>query len=72
MTRDSVCRIASEILKIEFQETDVFLTDLFNADEVFCTGTAVQITPVGSIAFNNTTYECNNKIGPVTKNLKEI
>ena len=73
VTRDSVCRIASEILKIEVQEADVFLTDLFNADEVFCTGTAVQITPVGSIAFNNTTYEYNNKkIGPVTKNLKEI
>ena len=43
VTRDSVCSIASEILKIEVQETDVFLTDLFNADEVFCTGTAVQI-----------------------------
>ena len=72
VTRDSVCRIASEILKIEIQETDVFLTDLFNADEVFCTGTAVQITPVGSIAHNNTTYEYNNKkIGLVTKNLKE-
>ena len=72
VTRDSVCKIASEILKLEVQETDVFLTDLFNADEVFCTGTAVQITPVGSITYNNTIYEYNNKnIGPVTKKLKE-
>ena len=34
-------------------------------------GTAVQITPVGSISHNNTIYEYNNKIiGPVTKKLK--
>ena len=72
VTRDSVCRIASDMLKIEVQETDVFLKDLFDADEVFCTGTAVQITPVGSITHNNTIYEYNNKnIGPVTKKLKK-
>ena len=61
VTRDSVCKIASDIFKIEVQETDIFLKDLFNADEVFCTGTAVQITPVGQIItirlFTNTAME---------------
>ena len=73
MTRDSVCKIATEILELEVQETDIFLSDLFSADEVFCTGTAVQITPVGTVTHNNILYKYNNgDIGPVTKKLKTL
>ncbi|MAL64728.1 MAG: branched chain amino acid aminotransferase [Candidatus Marinimicrobia bacterium] len=72
VTRDSVCKIATEILELEVQETDIFLSDLFSADEVFCTGTAVQITPVGTVTHNNTLHKYNNgDIGPVTKKLKK-
>ena len=71
VTRDSVCKIASEILGLKVEETDVFLKDLFDAEEVFCTGTAVQITPVGKITYKNKIYNyCNGKIGPTTKRLK--
>ncbi len=72
VTRDSVCKIASEILKIKVEETDIFLSDLFEAEEVFCTGTAVQITPVGSITYKNDVYRYGKEnLGSVTKELKK-
>ncbi len=72
VTRDSVCKIASETLGIRVEETDIFLTDLFDAEEVFCTGTAVQITPVGKISYKNSVYNYNNgEIGQITKKLKK-
>ena len=33
------------------EESEISVTDLLNADEVFCVGTAVVITPVGSITY---------------------
>ena len=72
VTRDSVCKIASEILDIKVKETDIFLSDLFEAEEVFCTGTAVQITPVGRITYKNNVYNyCSENLGPITKKLKK-
>ena len=72
VTRDSVCKIASEILDIEVEETDISLPDLFEAEEVFCTGTAVQITPVGRITYNNDVYSYYMEdLGPITKRLKK-
>ena len=72
ITRNSVINIASKILKIEVEETNIFLNDLFEADEVFCTGTAVVVTPVGKITYNDKVYEFNNsEMGPITKKCKE-
>ena len=72
VTRDSVCKIASKILGIKVEETDIFLPDLFEAEEVFCTGTAVQITPVGKITYKNNVYQYNKgDLGPITKKLKK-
>ena len=72
VTRDSVCKIAFEILGIKVEETDIFLPDLFEAEEVFCTGTAVQITPVGRVTYNKNVYQYNNgDLGPITKKLKK-
>ena len=72
VTRDSVCKIAADIIGIKVEETDILLNDLFEAEEVFCTGTAVQITPVGKITYKDGIYEYNNgKLGPITKKLKK-
>tara|TARA_A100001388_G_scaffold191687_1_gene144332 strand:- start:666 stop:1697 length:1032 start_codon:yes stop_codon:yes gene_type:complete len=72
VTRDSVCKISSDILGIKVEETDVFLKDLFEAKEVFCTGTAVQVTPVGRITYKNDVYKYNDgNLGPITKKIKK-
>ena len=72
VTRDSVCRIASDILKIKVEETDIYLNDMLEADEVFCTGTAVVVAPVGKITYENKVYEFEySEIGPIAKKCKE-
>ena len=72
VTRNSVCRIASEILDIQVEETDILLKDMLEADEVFCTGTAVIVAPVGQITFKNKIYEFGySDIGPIAKKCKE-
>ena len=53
ITRDSVLKIGEKIFDLKVREEDVTLEDLINADEVFFTGTAVIVAPVGSITFNN-------------------
>ncbi|MBT3216516.1 MAG: branched-chain amino acid aminotransferase [Candidatus Marinimicrobia bacterium] len=49
ITRNSVIRIARDILKLEVEETEITIKDLLAADEAFCTGTAVVVTPIGNI-----------------------
>ena len=72
VTRNSICNISSEILGIEVEETDIYIDDILTADEVFCTGTAVVVTPVGKISYNNAVYKFNNgEIGPITKKYKD-
>ena len=53
ITRDSVLKIGKKLFDLKVKEEDVTLEDLVNADEVFFTGTAVIVAPVGSISFNN-------------------
>ena len=62
----------SDSLDIKVEETDISLSDLFEAEEVFCTGTAVQITPVGRITYQNEVYDYYKEdLGPITKKLKK-
>ncbi len=49
VTRDSAIRIAKEILNLDVIETNVTIDDLLTADEAFCTGTAVVVTPIGEV-----------------------
>lgn len=49
VTRDSVIRIAKELMHLDVQETDVTINELLDADEAFCTGTAVVVTPIGEV-----------------------
>ena len=72
VTRDSVCKIARDILGMRVLETDVYLNEMLEADEVFCTGTAVTIAPVGKIKYQNRVCEFSSgSIGPIAKKCKE-
>lgn len=72
VTRNSVCRIAKDFIGIPVEETDVHIEDVLTADEVFCTGTAVVVTPVGKITHRSQTTEiCGNLMGPMTQKIRE-
>ena len=73
ITRDSVLVIAREILHMEVRERSISIKDFLKADEVFCSGTAVVVTPVGKITTNNASTTINkNKMGPITQKIREI
>ena len=67
ITRDSVIKIAKD-LGINFQEKDISVKELKNADEAFFTGTAAEITPI--IQIDNKLIN-KGKIGEITNLLKE-
>ncbi len=73
ITRDSVCKILTNIMGIELLETDIYLDDLLEADEVFCTGTAVVVAPVGKINFKGKSVRyCKDGISPIATKCKSI
>lgn len=73
ITRDSALVIAREILHMEVRERSITIKDFLNADEVFCSGTAVVVTPVGKITTNKESTIINkNKMGPITKKIRKI
>ena len=71
VTRDSVMRIAQKHFGVTVKETDVSLEDVLDADEVFCTGTAVVVTPVGKITLDGKDHLIQNgEIGELTNQLR--
>ncbi len=67
VTRDSVINISREILGLDIEERSISLSEMMEADEVFCTGTAVSVTPIGKITSDDSVGIINeNKIGNVT------
>ncbi len=73
ITRDSVLTLAKEKLGLVVHETDVTLEEVLHADEVFCSGTAVIVTPVGKITFAGKEYIINqNTIGAKTSELRNL
>ena len=48
ITRGSIFRIAND-LGIQVKETPLTRSDLYTAEEMFCTGTAAEVTPVREI-----------------------
>ena len=73
VTRDSVIKIAQDKLEIEVQETDLTLDEILNADEVFCTGTAVVVNPVGKITHQGQEHSFNNGVmGHVTGEIRKM
>ena len=72
VTRNSVCRIAKDVLGIKVEETDIHLDELLEADEIFCTGTAVVVAPVGKVTYQNKVHQFyGGDIGPITNKCKE-
>jgi branched-chain amino acid aminotransferase len=70
VTRDSVLRIADGILGLDVEERPISLQEMMTADEVFCTGTAVSVTPIGEITSDDSVGIINeNKIGVMTQKL---
>ena len=73
VTRDSVIKLAREKLGIDVQETDVSLDEVLAADEVFCTGTAVVVNPVGKITYQGQEHSFNNGVtGHVTGEIRKV
>ena len=72
VTRNSVCRIAKDVLGIKVEETDIRLDELLEADEVFCTGTAVVVSPVGKVTYQDKVHHFSGgSIGPIANKCKE-
>ena len=73
ITRDSVITLAKDTIGLEVLETNVTLTELYDADEVFCTGTAVVVTPVGSITGLDGKHKiADGKMGQLTYKLRQL
>ncbi|MCO5590692.1 hypothetical protein L7F22_044667 [Adiantum nelumboides] len=69
ITRKSVIELARS-RGYEVEERQVSIDELKGADEVFCTGTAVVITPVGSIVLENDRLQyANGGVGKVSQEL---
>ena len=60
VTRKSIIQLAQDQLGLNVEEGDLLLKDIFSADEVFCTGTAVVVTPVGQVTFQGETHTIND------------
>ena len=69
ITRDSAWQLAEKELGMKVVERRIRRSELYLADEVFLTGTAAHVTPVGEI--DNRPIG-NGEIGPVTKSLSDL
>ncbi len=69
ITRDSVIELASKELGMEVVSRRMHRSELYLADEVFLTGTAAHITPMGEL---DNRKIGDGEMGPVTKKLQDI
>ena len=69
ITRDSVLTIAKNELGIDVIQRRINRSELYLADEVFLTGTAAHLTPVGRIDNRDIG---DGDMGPLTKELQDI
>ncbi|MBI4234651.1 MAG: branched-chain amino acid transaminase [Chloroflexi bacterium] len=69
ITRDCVMQLASHELNLETVERPIGRSELYLADEVFLTGTAAHLTPVGEI---DNRKIADGEPGPVASSLQEI
>jgi branched-chain amino acid aminotransferase len=69
ITRDSAIRLAKDELGIDVVERRIRRSELYLADEVFLTGTAAHITPVGSL---DRRPIGSGGIGPVTQRIRDV
>jgi branched-chain amino acid aminotransferase len=69
ITRDSVINLAREELGIDIVERRVHRSELYLADEIFLTGTAAHVTPVGYL---DDRPVGSGEAGPTTQRIQEI
>ncbi len=68
--RDSVIRLAREKFNLEVVEMPLPITQVLEADECFCTGTAAVVTPISSIAYQGReTVYGQFAPGPITQQI---
>jgi len=69
ITRDSVFQLIKNELELEVVERPVDRSEIYLADEMFLTGTAAHVTPVGEL---DNRKIGSGKVGPVTEELSSI
>jgi branched-chain amino acid aminotransferase len=73
ITRDSVLYLAKEMLGMQVEERRISISEVLDADEIFCAGTAAIISPIGSINYNEKDYNFSEgEVGKITKELYDI
>ncbi|KAF6136733.1 hypothetical protein GIB67_020055 [Kingdonia uniflora] len=68
ITRKSIIDLARNY-GYQVEERPIPVTELTHADEVFCTGTAVIVAPVGSITYQGKRFEYKTGLGAVSQKL---
>ncbi|KGN48645.1 branched-chain amino acid aminotransferase 2, chloroplastic [Cucumis sativus] len=71
ITRKSIIDVARS-LGFQVEERLVAVDELLEADEVFCTGTAVVISPVGSVTYLGKRIAYGNGVGVVSQQLYSV
>ncbi|MBI4201140.1 MAG: branched-chain amino acid transaminase [Chloroflexi bacterium] len=69
ITRDTVMNIAGNELGLEVEERHIRRSELYMADEIFLTGTAAHLTPVGYV--DNQAIG-DGAMGPITRQLQDL
>jgi len=67
ITRRTIISLAEE-LKIDFEERDIELEEVFDSDEAFFTGTAAEVVPIHSL--DNRAIASGLR-GPITEELQK-
>ena len=69
ITRDSASQLATNELGLEIVERHIRRSELYLADEIFLTGTAAHVTPVGHV--DNRPIG-DGDVGPTTRSLRDL
>ena len=69
ITRDSAIRIATDELGLDVVERRIRRSELYLADEIFLTGTAAHVTPVGELDVRPIG---DGGVGPITQQINEM
>lgn len=59
ITRKTIIQLA-RILGYKVEERDISIEELSKVEQVFCTGTAVVVAPVGSVTYKDHRFEYRN------------
>ena len=73
VTRDSVLQLAADRFGLQVEERDISIDEALTADELFCSGTAAIISPIGCINYNGQDHQFSDgEVGLRTRALYEV